>query len=182
MRRRRRDPLVNGEDAPAMPAAPLPFTPSMWTSVDPAGNGSSKPSVACVWRGVEAVSFTIVWSRRDGWWHNLGEPLVVAVESGFVGKGKTASLMLERERGKFEMFAQIVGAEHCDVHPSAWKAVVGIPNANPDRPMAMLCERLVRQLPGGTMPRVPLAAKASNKDKRAALLIGLACVNAWGWR
>lgn len=172
------------------PERPAPTAPWRWVTFDP---GGTKPTLAVVWAGAKALAFVPLMASKDRWWDTLDEAADTAfrfdcavIENGFVGPGYKASLELERERGRLEQWA----LEHTlgpalGVLPDQWRAVLGLPARGGKKIIAHgmrdMCKRLARQLPGGTMPEVALAAKATNEDKRAALLIGVACLLQWRW-
>jgi len=158
------------------PACPIRLAPERWVSIDPASG--AKPTIATVWRGPVPVSFAAV-DHDD---HEAvsasmdGAGLVVLEGGGFVGPSAASSLALERVRGRFEAWAKAKGVPYVEVRPDGWRGVLSLP-ARPRRRAAVAGRSLCRSLSS----QLGLAAKATNDDKRAALLLGWACVQAWEW-
>lgn len=158
------------------PEAPLSDAPDRWLSVDPASG--SKPTVATVWDAGEPVRFAAI--RHDQ--HDSisaamdGAGLVVLEGGGFVGSNAATALALERVRGRFETWAKSKGIPYVEVRPDGWRGVLALP-ARPRRRAELAGRALCRTL----AKREGFAALATNDDKRAAYLLGRACVQAWGW-
>ena len=158
-------------DAPS--SSPVP----RWVSIDPASG--AKPTLVTVWRDAEPVAFVSV--RHED--HEqieasiAGCDLVVLEGGGFVGASPSAALKLERVRGRFETWARAKRIPYVEITPDGWRGVLGLP-ARPRKRAVLAGRAYVRTL----SESMPFAGKATNDDKRAALMIGWACVQAWGWR
>ena len=187
---------------PGFGPPPFEAAPDRWVTIDPAGVGSKKPSLAVFWKGREARSFVPVRTEVGGWWVPMTidvarglrfeptepSPSLVVIEEGFArvieGHSPKSIGDLAEARGRFHAWAQIAGARLRRPLPDHWRRVLSLPMrvereiVNGQRE---LCRRLATQRPGGTMPHVKLAAQATNDDKRAALLIGVAAIVAGGW-
>lgn len=163
------------------PPPPLRDAPARWVSIDPASG--RKPSLAVRWEFTDAVGFVDVRHAKHAEVANVmsDEDLVVLEGGGFVGKNAGSALALERVRGRFEAHAAAMGKRYVEVTPDQWRSVLAI--AARPRKVAVAAGRWRCAMLGRSAsdPHLPLAAEASNDDKRAALLIGWACVRAWGW-
>ena len=163
------------------PPSPRVKAPTRWISIDPASG--RKPTMCVEWQGVDAVAFREVRHNRhaDVSESMAGAELVVLEGGGFVGKSAGAALALERVRGRFEAHAAALGRRYVEVTPDEWRSVLCL--AARPRKKAVSAGRFKVAMLGrpASSPHVPLAAEASNDDKRAALLLGWACVRAWGW-
>ena len=165
----------------SFPRKPMDSSPSRWLSIDPAGG--KKPTVAVLWQNGRAVEF-IGLDHSDRYALSrpiVGTELVVLEGGGFVGENAAAALMLERVRERVETICHYEQALCVPVSPDQWRMVLGLA----PRPRKLAVDagrRMCRMLAGdGCAPSLPLAQKATNDDKRAALLIGLAALRAWGW-
>jgi len=159
------------------PARPVEDPPSRWISVDPASG--RKPTLVTVWKGGSPVYFLSVRHEDHDQIADCieGCGLVVLEGGGFVGASPSAALKLERVRGRFETWAKAKGIAYVEVTPDGWRGVLKIP-ARPRRRAELAGRAFIR-----TMAKsVGFACKATNDDKRASLLLGWACVQAWGWR
>ena len=173
-----------------MKRAPYPIAPSCWVTIDPAGCGARKPSLAVVWEETTATRFVVLDVSAPGWWLGLDAhcPDMLVLEEGFARAVKGVSPKsiadLAETRGRLHAWAQLRAITIRRVLPDQWRRVLRLP-ARGKQAIAegqrRLCRELAEQLPGGTMPRVELAAQATNDDKRAALLIGVAAILAWRW-
>lgn len=158
------------------PDVPTPAPPSRWISIDPASG--KKPTMITTWERHVPQSFVPVRheDHAEIAASMAGCELVVLEGGGFVGASPAAALKLERVRGRFETWAQAKKIPYVEVTPDGWRGVLGLP-ARPRRRAAVAGRAMVRTL----AKSVDLAAVATNDDKRAALLLGWACVQAWGW-
>ena len=158
------------------PAAPSLEAPDRWVSIDPASG--AKPTLLTLWKGAQPVAFVSV--RHED--HEeiersvSGCGLVVLEGGGFVGSSPSAALKLERVRGRFETWAKAKQIPYLEITPDGWRGVLGLP-ARPRKRAVIAGRAYLRRL----SKRLGFAAKATNDDKRAALMIGLACVEAWRW-
>jgi len=176
--------------SPPIPPAPFAEAPAVWFSVDP---GGTKESWAVEWHGAEAVRFLKIETSRPGWALAIGKaPHLVVIEEGLpVVKNPHASLPLEATRGRLEGWADAYGADWLRVKPDGWRLQLGLPrrkrkgetDAQFKAHSRTLCDRLYAHplMSGSQVPHIPLAAEASNDDKREALLLGLACALHWRW-
>tara|TARA_Y100000310_G_scaffold13434_1_gene13684 strand:- start:211 stop:633 length:423 start_codon:yes stop_codon:yes gene_type:complete len=139
--------------------------------------------MAIRWCGADAVEIVAIdhRDRSEVAKATFGNDLIVLEEGGFVGPNAASSLSLERVRERFEMASHYEGVPFVGVSPDQWRMALRMP-ARPRRlavdAARQLCDLLGRP---GTRPRVALANRCTNDDKRAALLIGWASVRAWGW-
>tara|TARA_Y100001938_G_C7923688_1_gene345777 strand:- start:73 stop:441 length:369 start_codon:yes stop_codon:yes gene_type:complete len=109
-----------------------------------------------------------------------GNDLVVVEGGGFVGANAATALSLERVRERFACIAWQKKISTLEVSPDHWRSVLQL--AARPRSQAVAAQRsLCKLLAGKTVPTLRLADKATNDDKRAALLIGWACCKAWNW-
>jgi hypothetical protein len=173
--------MAIGRSKAKFPGRPCRDAPPRWVSIDPASG--KKPTVAVVWEGTEAVEYVAVRheSRDALQMLIIGCDVVVLEGGGYVGDNAAAALGLERVRERIETIAYYEGASAVPVSPDQWRMVLRLP-ARPRRRAVdaarQLCMILGRP---GTCPGSPLAAQATNDDKRAAFLIGWAALDAWGW-
>ena len=158
------------------PDKPTTAAPCRWLSIDPASG--SKPTVVAIWEGALPLAFADVRHEDHKAIEALlaGVDLVVLEGGGFVGINPASALALERVRGRFEAWATAKRIPYVEVRPDGWRGVMGLP-ARPRKRAAVAWRSLVRAMAKDH----ELAGKATNDDKRAALLIGWACVMAWRW-
>lgn len=165
------------------PACPPPAhrAPSRWVSIDPASG--KKPTSIAVWEGVEAVEFLDIDHAN---YQEVSESindvdLVVMEGGGYVGVNAAASLGLSRVRERFATSAWYEDIPYVEVSPTQWRVVLGVPTQPRSRAVAGqrdMCNMLSKPRHA---PILGLAGLAKNDDRRAALLIGWACCNAWEW-
>lgn len=162
---------------PARPA----LTVGRWVSIDPAGG--AKPTLAVAWQGGDAVE--IVEAHRETRVADLAPVFagaeVVVIESGHGRNNMATAMMLAHARGVIEGAAQSAGAVVVYVTPEQWRGVLGLPKRAPSGQTKAYMHRAERVLCDRLAPVRPMFAKATKQDQRAALLIGEACVRAWGW-
>jgi hypothetical protein len=159
------------------PAAPSAEAPANWVSIDPACG--AKPTLITVWRGADPVEFVAVRHEDHAEIEAsiAGCDLVVLEGGGFVGANASAALRLERVRGRFETWATAKRIPYIEITPDGWRGVLGLPSRPRQRAVLAGREYVL------TMARsLEFAGKATNDDRRAAMLVGWACVQAWGWR
>jgi hypothetical protein len=172
--------VARGRTKAKFPKAPYFRAPDSWLSIDPASG--SKPSFAVRWEGSEAKNFVaITHQSMDDIFRVLkGSDLVVVEGGGFVGANAAAALALARVRERFACVAWHQGTSTLEVAPDHWRSTLEL--AARPRSQAVAAQRsLCKLLADSSEPILPLAAQATNDDKRAALLIGWACCHAWNW-
>ena len=172
--------VAKGRTKAKFPKAPYFRAPESWLSIDPASG--SKPSYAVRWSGTTAENFVaITHQSMDDISRVLkGSDLVVVEGGGFVGANAAAALALARVRERFACVAWHQRISTLEVAPDHWRSNLEL--AARPRSQAVAAQRsLCKLLASESVPILPLAAKATNDDKRAALLIGWACCNAWDW-
>jgi len=173
--------VARGRTKAIFPDAPFFVPPDVWLSIDPASG--KKDSYAVRWERGKAVSFvSIKHHSRDSMVKTLGGSGLVVVEGGgFVGANAASALALARVRERFACMAWHKGIPTLEVRPDHWRSILKL--AARPRSQAVAAQRTLCKLLGrkGKKPALPLAADATNDDKRAALLIGWACCQAWNW-
>ena len=173
--------MAVGKTKSTFPDCPVDDIPEVWMSIDPAAG--KKPTVAVLWERAVAKQFVNMnHDRLIAVEKKLGMASLIVMEGGgFMSANAASSLKLERVRGRFEALSFSLSVPYVEVSPDQWRGVLEL-SARPRR-RALAAQRQYCRILGrpGTMPGVAFASEATNDDKRAALLIGWAAVNAWGW-
>lgn len=159
----------------------MPIAPGTWLSIDPASG--KKDSVAVRWNRTTPVEFVGIKHRSiDSMNKSLGGSDLIVVEGGgFVGANAASALALARVRERFACVAWHKGIPTLEVAPDHWRSILKLTARPRDQAVAAqrtLCKLLANR---GVQPALPFAVGATNDDKRAALLIGWACCQSWGW-
>ena len=150
-------------------------------SIAPASG--KKPTSVVVWEGIEPVDFRDIdhtdYLAVSGVCFDID--LLVMEGGGYVGVNAAASLGLARVRERFATSAWYEEVPYVEVSPTQWRVVLDLPTQPRSRAVAAqrdMCNTLSKPR---HCPALPLAHLAKNDDRRAALLIGLACCHAWNW-
>lgn len=175
------DTVAKGRTRAKFPASPMFRAPKRWMSVDPASG--KKDSFGVVWERGEALEFVGINHKSiDSMVKSImGCDLLVVEGGGFVGANAASALALARVRERFACLSWHCGVPTLEVAPDHWRSVLELearPRVRAVAAQRSLCKLLAE--PGAT-PGLKLAARATNDDKRAALLIGWACCRAWDW-
>jgi len=175
--------MAKSKSKSVFPECPPPAhqAPSRWISIDPASG--KKPTAVVVWEGIDPVDFRDIdhadYLAVSG--TMLDVDLVVMEGGGYVGVNAAASLGLARVRERFATSAWYEDIQYVEVSPTQWRVVLELPTQPRSRAVAGqrdMCNMLSKPRHS---PVLPLAHLARNDDRRAALLIGLACCRAWHW-
>lgn len=173
--------MARGKTRAKFPQRPAFRAPDVWLSVDPASG--RKDSVGVVWHRTVPVEFTGIRHDQIGAVTKAvaGRGLVVVEGGGFVGHNAASALALERVRERFACAAWFRDVPTVEVSPDQWRSVLELA-ARPRRQAVAAQRALCRILAKpGSRPGLELARQATNDDRRAALLIGVACCQAWEW-
>jgi len=169
--------VAKGRSKARFPQTPMFRPPEVWLSIDPASG--KKDSVGVRWEWGSPINFVgINHKSPDDISKAIGHSGLVVVEGGgFVGPNAASSLALARVRERFACVAWHRGIHTLEVAPDHWRSILSLearPRARAVAAQRTLCKVLA-------MSGLSLAASATNDDKRAALLIGVACCQAWNW-
>ena len=160
------EPEAVAQSKSTFPECPPPAhqAPSRWISIDPVD-----------FRDIDHTDYLAVSGTM------LDVDLVVMEGGGYVGVNAAAALGLARVRERFATSAWYEDIQYVEVAPTQWRVVLELPTQPRSRAVAAqrdMCNMLSKPRQS---PVLPLARLAKNDDRRAALLIGLACCHAWKW-